>query len=104
MYYIMTSSLDLYANTIQKYITELKTHLELINNSRNPILLKNNDIIFQNINENMTPLTLLNNVLKYNRQKDIIYWNHFCQEQKKQSQLIKKTLPYMVPYILSQCE
>jgi hypothetical protein len=96
----MTSSLDLYANTIEDYIVELKNHIELVRENKSSHILDNIDLIYHSVNDTMRPIQLINNALHYNSSKHNIYWNNYCVEQTKQSTLVKQTLPYMIPFIL----
>ena len=97
----MTSSLDLYANTIEDYIVELKNHIKLVRENKSSPILDDIHLVYQNINDTILPITLINNALKDNNNKHNIYWNNYCIEKKKQSELVKHTLPYMVPFILN---
>lgn len=105
----MTSSLDLYTNTIEDYIVELKDHIKLVHANKSSPILDDMHIIYNNINDNMLPIQLINKALvhssnKHSSNKHTIYWNNYCIDQQKQCELVKQTLPYMIPFVLNNLE
>lgn len=90
-------SIQTYIDNLEDHILELKKHIKLISEME---ITENNNIPYDIMQLDITPFVIYNNSLEKPTKFNLTYWDNYVSEQRKQYSLIRKTLPYMTPFIL----